>query len=85
MSIHCSNCLIKNNSSRNKIRRQKQTVNWRLGITGLTRANKIDMYMPILLAETDAKIVYHLKVGEHHMYMLMSIVCKSSGDHVILK
>lgn len=59
MSVHCSNCLIKNNSSGNQICRREKIVSWGPRITGLTRAKKIDMAMPILLTETDAKMVYH--------------------------
>jgi lipopolysaccharide/colanic/teichoic acid biosynthesis glycosyltransferase len=57
----------------------------RPGITGLAQVNKIDMSMPKLLAETDARMLMGLEVATYFMYIFMTLSGKGSGDVVKLK
>lgn len=54
----------------------------RPGITGLAQINAIDMSTPKLLAETDAKMIKELTVGNYFSYILQTVTGKGSGDRV---
>jgi lipopolysaccharide/colanic/teichoic acid biosynthesis glycosyltransferase len=54
----------------------------RPGITGLAQVNDIDMSTPVLLAETDAKMLKSLTIGAYFKYILMTVSGKGSGDRV---
>lgn len=54
----------------------------RPGITGLAQVNEIDMSTPVLLAETDAKMLQTLGVKDYFKYILLTVVGKGSGDRV---
>jgi O-antigen biosynthesis protein WbqP len=52
------------------------------GITGLAQVNNIDMSMPKLLAETDARMLQSLSVITYFRYIFMTLGGKGSGDVV---
>lgn len=54
----------------------------RPGVTGLAQVNEIDMSTPELLAQTDAKMLAQLTIGNYFKYILMTITGKGSGDRV---
>jgi len=54
----------------------------RPGITGLAQVNEIDMSTPVLLAETDARMIAKLTVVDYFKYMFMTVLGKGSGDRV---
>ena len=56
--------------------------NARPGITGLAQVNEIDMSTPELLAETDAKMLKSLTLGDYFKYIFMTVAGKGSGDRV---
>lgn len=57
--------------------------NLRPGITGLAQLSNIDMSMPRLLAETDAKLLPKLTLDKYFKYILMTIIGKGSGDRIV--
>lgn len=64
-------------------REQRGVFDVRPGITGLAQVTDIDMSTPLLLAETDRKMIDHLTVLNYWKYILMTITGKGSGDRVI--
>ena len=54
----------------------------RPGITGLAQINKIDMSTPLLLAQTDAKMIQDLNVMTYFKYIFLTIVGKGLGDRI---
>jgi O-antigen biosynthesis protein WbqP len=52
----------------------------RPGITGLAQVNKIDMSTPILLAETDARMLAEMSIANYFKYILMTLGGKGAGD-----
>jgi O-antigen biosynthesis protein WbqP len=54
----------------------------RPGITGLAQIHKIDMSTPQLLAETDAKMIYHINVWYYFKYIFLTVFGKGFGDRV---
>jgi lipopolysaccharide/colanic/teichoic acid biosynthesis glycosyltransferase len=54
----------------------------RPGITGLAQVNGIDMSTPELLAETDARMIKNLTVGNYFAYIIQTVTGKGSGDRV---
>ena len=54
----------------------------RPGITGLAQVNEIDMSTPVLLAETDQKMISTLTLSDYFKYILQTITGKGSGDRV---
>jgi lipopolysaccharide/colanic/teichoic acid biosynthesis glycosyltransferase len=54
----------------------------RPGITGLAQVNEIDMSTPVLLAETDEKMIATLTLGDYFKYILQTVTGKGSGDRV---
>lgn len=54
----------------------------RPGITGLAQVSDIDMSTPVLLAQTDAKMIASLTVANYFRYIFMTVAGKGSGDRV---
>lgn len=54
----------------------------RPGITGLAQVNEIDMSTPLLLAETDAKMIDTLNIKNYFQYIFLTVTGKGSGDRV---
>jgi len=54
----------------------------RPGITGLAQVNKIDMSTPVLLAETDQRMLASLSLTDYFRYIFLTIIGKGSGDRV---
>lgn len=52
------------------------------GITGLAQVNNIDMSTPLLLAETDRKMIQNLSVVAYFKYILMTVTGRGRGDAV---
>lgn len=63
-------------------REQRGVLKARPGITGLAQVNEIDMSTPVLLAETDAKMLATLNVSYYFKYIFMTLAGKGSGDRV---
>lgn len=55
----------------------------RPGITGLAQVNTIDMSTPVLLAQTDAKMIESLTLKDYFTYILQTITGKGAGDRVM--
>jgi len=54
----------------------------RPGITGLAQINEIDMSTPVLLAETDSRMLSGLNLRMYFYYILMTFAGKGMGDRV---
>lgn len=54
----------------------------RPGITGLAQVNEIDMSTPVLLAETDAKMLKSLNTMNYFRFILLTVGGKGMGDRV---
>ena len=54
----------------------------RPGITGLAQVNDIDMSTPVLLAETDAKMLKSLNTMNYFRFILLTVGGKGMGDRV---
>ena len=52
------------------------------GITGLAQINGIDMSMPDLLTETDAKMIAEMSVRNYFKYIFLTVLGKGSGDRI---
>jgi O-antigen biosynthesis protein WbqP len=63
-------------------RNRRGVLNARPGITGLAQVNDIDMSTPVLLAETDAKMLSDLNVAGYFRFILMTVLGKGRGDRV---
>lgn len=63
-------------------REQRGVLKARPGITGLAQVNEIDMSAPVLLAETDAKMLENLTLADYFKYIMMTVAGKGSGDRV---
>ncbi|MGI0153070.1 sugar transferase [Pseudidiomarina sp. WS423] len=63
-------------------RRTRGVLDVRPGITGLAQVNEIDMSTPVLLAETDARMLASLSVGDYFKYIFMTVAGRGSGDRV---
>jgi lipopolysaccharide/colanic/teichoic acid biosynthesis glycosyltransferase len=63
-------------------RESRGVLNARPGITGLAQVNDIDMSTPLLLAETDQKMLENLTVGAYFKYIFMTVAGKGAGDRV---
>ena len=56
--------------------------NLRLGITGLSEANGIDMSGPVCLAEVDERMIQALMLKDYFRYLVLTVSGKGSGDCV---
>lgn len=63
-------------------RRSRGVLDARPGITGLAQVNEIDMSTPVLLAETDARMLASLSVADYFKYIFMTVAGRGSGDRV---
>jgi O-antigen biosynthesis protein WbqP len=54
----------------------------RPGITGLSQINGIDMSTPLLLAQSDAKMLEELNLKNYFKFIFMTVLGKGSGDSV---
>jgi len=54
----------------------------RPGITGLAQINDIDMSVPQLLAETDARMIRDLTVRKYFLYIIQTVFGRGYGDRV---
>lgn len=63
-------------------RRTRGVLDARPGITGLAQVNEIDMSTPVLLAETDARMLASMNVGDYFKYIFMTVAGRGSGDRV---
>ena len=54
----------------------------RPGITGLAQVNGIDMSTPVLLAETDARMLGALSLSAYFKYILLTALGKGAGDRI---
>lgn len=63
-------------------REQRGVFNHRPGITGLAQVNEIDMSTPVLLAETDQRMLQKLTVSDYFKFILMTVAGKGAGDRV---
>ncbi len=52
----------------------------RPGITGLAQVSKIDMSTPVLLAQTDARMLQSLSLTSYFKYIFLTVVGKGTGD-----
>ncbi len=57
----------------------------RPGITGLAQVQGVDMSTPVLLAETDARLLETLSVMTYFKYILLTITGSGSGDRIKIK
>jgi O-antigen biosynthesis protein WbqP len=57
----------------------------RPGITGLAQIQGIDMSTPVLLAETDARLLESLTVSTYFKYILLTVTGSGSGDRIKCK
>lgn len=63
-------------------REQRGVLKARPGITGLAQVSDIDMSTPVLLAQTDAKMLAQLSVANYFKYIFMTVAGKGAGDRV---
>jgi O-antigen biosynthesis protein WbqP len=56
--------------------------NARPGITGLAQIQGIDMSTPMLLAETDAKMLTTINLVNYFRYIVLTILGRGTGDRV---
>lgn len=54
----------------------------RPGITGLAQVNSIDMSTPALLAETDARMITEMGLGNYFSLIIQTVSGKGAGDRV---
>lgn len=54
----------------------------RPGITGLAQLSNIDMSTPELLAETDARMIATMSLGNYFRYIIRTVTGGGSGDRV---
>jgi O-antigen biosynthesis protein WbqP len=63
-------------------RNKRGVYNSRPGITGLAQIQKIDMSTPLLLAETDAKMIRELNTLGYFKFILFTVFGKGFGDRI---
>lgn len=64
-------------------REQRGVFNVRPGITGLAQVQDIDMSMPKLLAETDARMIQSITLGQYFRLIADTLTGKGRGDRVV--
>lgn len=55
----------------------------RPGITGIAQVNDIDMSVPKLLAETDARMLRDMRISLYFKLIFQTLLGKGSGDRVV--
>ena len=63
-------------------RAARQVFDARPGITGLSQISGIDMSTPVLLAETDAKMIAGLNLTKYFKYIFATLCGAGAGDRV---
>lgn len=63
-------------------REKRGVLKVRPGITGLAQVNEIDMSTPVLLAETDAKMIATLTLRSYFRYIFQTVGGKGAGDRI---
>lgn len=63
-------------------REKRGVFSHRPGITGLAQVSEIDMSTPVLLAETDQKMLDTLSLKNYFKYIFMTVAGKGAGDRV---
>lgn len=63
-------------------REKRGVYNVKPGITGLAQVHKIDMSTPVLLAETDKKMLENFSFLKYMSFCLLTVIGKGSGDRV---
>lgn len=63
-------------------REARGVFNVRPGITGLAQVSDIDMSTPVLLAETDQRMIRSLNIGSYFKYIFMTLAGRGAGDRV---
>ncbi len=63
-------------------RMEKGVFDARPGITGLAQVTDIDMSTPVLLAETDARMLANLNIEQYFKYLFLTLKGKGGGDRV---
>jgi lipopolysaccharide/colanic/teichoic acid biosynthesis glycosyltransferase len=71
-----------NQTELTQARRAKRVFEVRPGITGLAQISDIDMSTPILLADTDAKMIRTMSLTNYFFYILKTITGSGSGDKI---
>lgn len=54
----------------------------RPGVTGLAQVSGIDMSTPMLLAETDRRMIDEMSIGNYFKYILRTVTGSGQGDRV---
>lgn len=54
----------------------------RPGMTGLSQVKKIDMSTPDLLAETDARMIAEMSIGNYFKLLMLTIIGNGTGDRI---
>lgn len=75
-------CLFNQNELINE-RQVRGVFEVRPGITGLAQVNEIDMSRPILLAETDAKMIQLITVRQYFKLIFDTVIGKGRGDRIL--
>lgn len=63
-------------------RRTRGVLEARPGITGLAQVNDIDMSTPVLLADTDARMLASMSLSNYFRYIFMTVLGRGQGDRV---
>lgn len=63
-------------------RERRGVLDARPGITGLAQVNDIDMSTPVLLAETDARMLAELTFRNYFRFIFLTVAGKGAGDRV---
>ena len=66
-------------------RAKRHVFDVRPGITGLAQVSEIDMSTPVLLAETDQKMIECLGLTDYFRYIFLTVAGKGAGDRVVSK
>ncbi len=66
-------------------RAKRHVFDVRPGITGLAQVSEIDMSTPVLLAETDQKMIECLGLMDYFRYIFLTVAGKGAGDRVVRK
>tara|TARA_Y100001978_G_scaffold162733_1_gene149282 strand:- start:25 stop:579 length:555 start_codon:yes stop_codon:yes gene_type:complete len=64
------------------LRNQYNLYDFLPGITGLAQIKRIDMSDPILLSETDYRMMSNLSIYKYFYYLIMTFIGKGFGDRV---
>lgn len=71
-----------NQTELTEARNDKGVFDVRPGITGLAQISDIDMSTPVLLAETDAKMIQNLSLTLYFSYIIKTVTGSGTGDRV---